>query len=176
MEKLTNKKAWILCSVRERADVREEATRMCKEINMGSLMALGHKKSAEKLLKPETIYKGRLAFREDCVKDQTGNYGVFAARGTSSSSSLVSAKNVDFTARLPNNSGEDADATSAYTQTELGGAVTCLPNDQRPPEWVQKCKDRFCILRLCLYGHPLAGVHLELYCHGNIQAVGLKKS
>ena len=100
---------------------------------------------------------------------------VFAEQGTSSSS-LASAKMVDLSARLTGNSGEDADATSAYTQTPLGGPVTwiSLPKDQRPSEWARKFRDPVVILSLNLYGHPLAGLYWELYCHNHIKALGFE--
>ena len=133
-------------------------------------MALCHEKHAEKLRKKsEKEFKGRVVFRGDQVKDQSGNYAVFAEQGTSSSS-LASAKMLDYVARLPGNNGEDADATSAYTQTQLGGPVTwiSLPRDQRPPEWARKFRDPVVILVLNLYGHPLAGLYWEVYCHKHI--------
>ena len=83
---------------------------------------------------------------------------------------------LDYIVRLPGNNGEDADATSAYTQTQLGGPVTwiSLPKDQRPPEWARKFKDPVVILSLNLYGHPLAGLYWEVHCHKHIKALGFE--
>ena len=71
-------------------------------------------------------------------------------------------KMLDAISRLEDCSGEDADATSAYTQSHLGGPDTWvrLPRDQWPAHW-SRYKDPVCRLRLSLYGHPLAGIYWE---------------
>ena len=82
---------------------------------------------------------------------------------------------LDAISRLEDCDGEDADATSAYTQSTLGGPDTwiSIPHDRRPASW-SKYKDPVCKLRLSLYGHPLAGLYWEKHCRKHILACGFQ--
>ena len=61
---------------------------------------------------------------------------VFSEQGTSASH-LSAAKFLDAIARAPGCAGEDADATSAYTQSLLDGSETwiSIPVDKWPSSW-----------------------------------------
>ena len=62
-------------------------------------------------------YKGRIWFQGNNVFDQDGLGAVFSEQGTSgtSASHQTAGKWLDALARVPGNSGQDVDATSAYT-------------------------------------------------------------
>ena len=62
-------------------------------------------------------YKGRVVFRDDIVKDDSGSYEVFTEQG-SSASQMTAAKVMDIISRLPGCAGQAADAVSAYTQVK----------------------------------------------------------
>ena len=66
-------------------------------------------------------YKGRVVFRGDIVKDDSGSYAVFIEQG-SSASQMTAAKIMDIISRLPGCDGQAADAVSAYTQVKMEGA------------------------------------------------------
>ena len=71
--------------------------------------------------------------RGDIVKDDSGAYAVSAEQG-SSASQMTAAKVMDVIARLPDCTGQAADAVSAYTQLKLEDAPRLLKN---PKENVQ---------------------------------------
>ena len=71
------------------------------------------------------VYKGRVVFRGDIVKDIDGWWAVFSEKGTSSSH-MVATEFMDALARCPGNDGEDSDATAAYTQVLLDAIAHLL--------------------------------------------------
>ena len=68
-------------------------------------------------------YNGRVVFRGDNVRDESGFLAVFSEQGTSASR-LAAAKFLDALARMPSNDGIDDGATGAYTQAEHAGEET----------------------------------------------------
>ena len=76
-------------------------------------MSLCHEKHSE-LAPAFRRYKGRVVFRGDQVRDESGYYAVFSEQGTSASH-MAAAKFLDAIARCPGNNGEDSDAVGAYT-------------------------------------------------------------
>ena len=70
-------------------------------------------------------YKGRVVFRGDIVKDDSGSYAVFTEQG-SSASQMTAAKIMDIISRLPGFDGQAADAVSAYTQVKMEDAHKLL--------------------------------------------------
>ena len=66
------------------------------------LCHIKHSELEEKL----QIWKGRVVFRGDNVKDESGYLAVFSEQGTSASN-LEAAKFLDAIARFPGNDGED---------------------------------------------------------------------
>ena len=73
--------------------------------------------------------KGRVVFRGDIVKDDSGSYAVFTEQG-SSASQMTAAKVMDVISRLPGCSGQAADAVSAYTQVKMEDAPSLLKNSE----------------------------------------------
>ena len=87
-------------------------------------MDLWHLKNSE--LEPQfQIYKGRVVFRGDSVKEDSGSYAEFNEQGLSASQMRV-AKVMDIKSRLPGCAGQAADAISAYTQFKMEDAPTLL--------------------------------------------------
>ena len=103
---------------------------------------------------------------------------------------MAAAKFLDAIARFPGCSGEDSDAIKAYTQvkldnlSELLGNVgdkaaqpetwISLPRNRRPKHW--DSVDQPVVKLLCnLYGHPLAGLIWEKFCHRAIIGAGFEK-
>ena len=85
---------------------------------------------------------------------------------------------------MPGMSGEDADATGAYHQTDLGPDCPptwiTLPRDQWPKSWYNADgSDKYNnpVVRLVgnLYGHPLAGLYWSQYCQEKVLAAGFTK-
>ena len=116
--------------------------------------------------------KGRVVFRGDQVKDETGFYAVFTEQGASASQ-MAAAKFLDALARMPNMKGQAADAVKAYTQVpstnqhELLGLPKeecpetwiSLPPSRRPTSW-KDIEDPVCPLEWNLYGHPHSWITL----------------
>ena len=74
-------------------------------------------------------YKGRVVFRGDIVKDDSGSYAVFTEQG-SSASQMAAAKIMDIISRLPGCDGQAADAVSVYTQVKMENAHNFFQNSQ----------------------------------------------
>ena len=82
---------------------------------------------------PGRIWKGRVCFQGNQVKDQDTIVAVF--QDLASSAALMEAgKFIDAISLLTEFEGSQADAKQAYTQCELGGDETWifLPHDQWP--------------------------------------------
>ena len=90
------KRAWDVDAVRPRAEVEAEAIREGKTVHFGSLSSLCHIKHSElheglslkdirTLMKDELEWKGRVVFRGDITRDESGYYAVFSEQGTSAS-------------------------------------------------------------------------------------------
>ena len=98
-EKLRKIPAWQLTKVRNQKEVIDEAEKKGRKVYFASLMYLCDLKNSE--LEPQfQNYKGRVAFRGDIVKDDSGSYAVFIVQG-SSASQMTAAKVMDFISRLP---------------------------------------------------------------------------
>ena len=87
-------------------------------------MDMCHLKNAE-LEAKHRKYKGRVVFRGDIVKDDSGSYAVFTEQG-SSASQMTAAKVMDIISRLPGCAGQAADAVSAKTQVKMKDAHKLL--------------------------------------------------
>ena len=142
----------------------EETRQAKKRIHLGALMTLCHEKNAELLL-AEALkeYRGRIVFRGDNVKDESGCLAVFSEQGTSASH-IEAAKMMDALARtdcdVEELDGEESDAIGAYTQCKLGGEEIwiTIPKEYWPKHWHGKYHQPVVRLVLNLYGHPLAGL------------------
>ena len=157
--------------------VAKRASDTGKTIYFGRIFPLCQIKHSE--LPPEFhVYKGRVVFGGNNIRDENGLQAVFAEQGTSASH-MICAKFLDAVSRIEGYDGNDSDAQKAYTQAKLtdfeGNTETWidLPEDQWPDEWKKKGYKRP-IVRLIrnLYGHPLAGLYWEKHCHEIITKCG----
>ena len=121
-KKLDDQKAWLWESVREYDDVRNEALKDGETVHFGDLMRLCFVKNSQ-LDARMRKYKGRLVFRGDNVRDESGHLAVFSEQGTSASH-LSAAKFLDAIGEMPDCDCQDSDAQCACTQTVLGGPKT----------------------------------------------------
>ena len=170
--KLESKPTWLLKTVKERKQVIAEAALTGKTVHFGTLMELCSKKHSE-MAEEFHIWKGRVVFRGDQVKDETGHFAVFSEQGTSASQ-MSAAKFLDATARCPGCKGEDSDAVGAYAQVILKDIAKVkgvehittwitLPRNRRPAWW-SKFSEPVPELKRNLYGYPLAGLVWEKHC------------
>ena len=81
MEKIS---AWNLTKVRSKKEVIDEARSSGAKVHFALLMDICHLKNAELEAKHQK-YKGRIVFRGDIVKDDSGSYAVFTEQGSSAS-------------------------------------------------------------------------------------------
>ena len=122
--------AWDVTKVESKGVVMQRARdynathKTKKEVHFGSIKALCHIKNFERA-KIEWQYKGRIVFRGDLVKDETGYKAVFTEQSTCASY-MTGTKFLDIIARFPGCIGEDADATSAFTQIAFDEAIEIL--------------------------------------------------
>ena len=108
-------------------------------------------------------FKGRVVFQGNNVWGSNFDYAIFQEL-SSNPATMDAANAADLVSLFPGNSAMQADATQAYTQSELGGVRTWvrLPKNRWPKKWHEdKMVDPVCPLRLALYGHPDAGGHWE---------------
>ena len=178
--------AWDLSRVKPKAQVIAEARKAGRTVHFGSLMDLCHEKGAE-FNRPmnEKIYKGRVVFRGDQVRDETGFYAVFTEQ-SASASHMAAIKFMDFIGRIPGNDSEDSDAVKAYTQVRLDSLEKLLgenvqadtwitlPRERRPKSW-DNIENPVCPLLRNLYGHPLAGLIWEKHCQKAILQAGFER-
>ena len=83
-EKLEKISAWNLTKVRSKSEVIDEARTSGIKVHFALLMDICHLKNAELETKHQK-YKGRVVFRGDIVKDDSGSCAVFTEQGSSAS-------------------------------------------------------------------------------------------
>ena len=83
-------------------------------------------------------YTGRVVFRGDILKDDSGSYAVFTEQG-SSASQMTAAKIMDIISRLPGCAGQAADAVSASTRVKMEDApkLMKIPKSECPDIWIR---------------------------------------
>ena len=185
-EKLEKIPAWNITKVRNISEAIDEARTKGRKVHFASLMEICHLKNAELEAKHQK-YKGRVVFRGDVVKDDSGSYAVFTERG-SSASQMTAAKIMDIISRLPGCDGQAADAVSACTQVKMEDAPKLLkipksecphiwirlPRHKRPKSW-SSVEDPVGLLERNLYGHPLPGLLCERQFEKILLKYGWKK-
>ena len=119
-QKLEKISAWNLTKVKSKKQVIDEARMSGATVHFSSLMDICHLKNVELEAKHQK-YKGRVVFRGEIVKDDSGSYAVFTEQG-SSASQMTAAKIMDIISRLPGFDGQAADALSDYTQVKIEDA------------------------------------------------------
>ena len=92
-DKLHKRDTWLIETVCEYDEIKNKAIKEKRKVHFGTLMPLCHQKNSE--LAPEhRSYKGRVVFRGDNVKDESGFAAVFSKQGTSASH-IAAAKFLD---------------------------------------------------------------------------------
>ena len=149
-------------------EAKEKLDRTGVHTHFGTLFDLCVEKGSE-LEESKRRYKGRVVFGGHRIHDEYGLAAEFPEQGSGASFFSVP-KLCDATALLPGCSGEQFDATSAYTQSKLGTGMKGpyivtwveLPRSMWRDDWVKAGMKRPCCqLRLSLYGHPTSGKYLE---------------
>ena len=173
-DKLMNKKAWDMESVREWSSVSDEAQRKSKKVHVGKIFEICVEKGSEPPQgDPLRKFKGRTVFQGNNVKDENNDTALFSELG-SSPATMEAGKTLDAYGHMPGNVCEQADGKQAYTQTKLKGAETWvrLPRERWPKGWHGKFKDPVVRLALALYGHPDSGGFWEQHCEKMLKEVG----
>ena len=109
------------------------------------------------------IYKGRIVYRGDNAKDQTGAAAVYQELGASPTTVHTANTTIAYGA-MSGFSTQTSDAQRAYIQAALKSKHETwveIPPELRPPEWGDKYVRPMCRLVKALYGHPEAGGHWE---------------
>ena len=123
--------AWNMTKVRSKKEVIDEARTKGAKVHFASLMDICHLKNAE-LEEKHQKYKGRVVFRGDIVKDDSGSYAAFIAQG-SSASQMTAAKVMDIISRLPG-----CAAVSANTQVKMDAPKLLeIPISECPDNWIR---------------------------------------
>ena len=106
-------------------------------------------------------YKGRVVFRGDVVKDDSGSYAVFTEQG-SPASQMTAAKVMDFFQVFQDFQvkPEDAPKLLKFPKSECPDIWMRLPRHKWPTSW-SSMEDPVVLLERNLYGHPLAGLLWE---------------
>jgi len=183
--KLDNKLTWDFSRVQPKQKVIADARQRGVPVHFGDLMILCHIKHSE-LAEHLWRYKGRIVFRGDNVKDESGFLAVFSEQGASASH-MAAAKFMDAIARLPACHGEVSDAIGAYHQvllaegesllndhtTQFADTWITIPKSRQPASWANIEKPVVPLLRN-LYGHPLAGLLWERHCRRAILKHGFE--
>jgi len=113
---------WDEDGVREWQHVARDACDKKKKAHVGRVFNICVEKNSE--LQPEfRKYKGRTVFQGNQVKDECWEVAMFQNLG-SSPASMEAAKAANLIGMPPGNKTMQADATQAYTQTELKGVPT----------------------------------------------------
>ena len=127
---LADSGAWDPKSVQPRSKVIADAKRKGRTVHFGSLMDLCHEKNSELFLPDDKkVYKGRVVFRGDQVKDEDGAFAVFTEQ-SASASHMAAAKYLDAIGRFPGHISEDSDAVKAYRQVFLDELNDLLGNSR----------------------------------------------
>lgn len=167
MENLYRQKTWDLRTMKPQREVELQAQKEGRKVHFGMAYGFVVVKHSE-LPEDQQIYKGRVVFRGNNVKDESGYTAVFSEQGSSSSHS--SASNIlDTVGHMPHNDVEVGDVKSAYTHAPMLEDETwvSLPLEAIPYEFKEKIKKvhrPVVRLLLALEGHPRAGKYWEEYC------------
>jgi len=164
---------WLEETVTDKQDLLAWAKKKGERIHLGDLLTLCSIKFAERT--PEFWkYKGRICFRGDNVKDETGAAAVF--QDLSASPTAIQAVNANIAyGCFPGHKSTTCDAVRAYVQSLLKSKYKTwvrIPKELWPPSWRGKYTAPVCLLSKALYGHPESGGHWERHLEEAIRAMG----
>ena len=125
------------------------------------------------------IYKGRITFRGDNVRDEDGAIAVFQEL-SASPTSIQDCNCAIAYGLLPGNDMTTADAIKAYLQAFLRSIHPTwaqIPKELWPEDgsWEGKFTKPMCLLQKALYGHPESGAHWEQHFTEIILRLGGEK-
>ena len=164
---------WDISTVREFNEITEEYRKADKKAHFGRVFPICSEKNSELAPDdPQRTFKGRICFQGNGVKDEKGEWAIFAEM-SSCPATMEGSRACDMYGLVEGNTCEQSDAKRAYVQTTLGGIETWveLPDILRPAEWAGY-KRPVCRLLLNLYGHPDAGGYWENHSFNIITKAG----
>ena len=107
---------------------------------IGDIMPLAYQKHSEIIGDdPKKVYKGRIVYRGDAIKDEFFEWALFG-EVASSPSSMAASKVADFWGALPGHAVQYSDAEMSYTQAVMGGDPTYV---RLPKTWWPKSDHNF---------------------------------
>ena len=171
---LVDAETWLEDTVIERSELIERSKSDGNIIHMGDLMSICSVKHAEG---PEhaQVYKGRVCFRGDNVRDQDGALAIFQELSAQPTTIHTANSNIAY-GSIPGHSCETADAIRAYIQSELHSQHATwvrIPKELWPQEWhARGYRAPMCLLKKALYGHPESGGHWERHLTNAVVHIG----
>ena len=176
-DKLRNageKGCWGETAVREHSELMAEIDATPgRKVHFGAVMELCVEKNYD--IPDQAKFKGRLVFRGDDVRDETGQHAIFKDMA-SCPATLEASKMVDAYSCVHGNAGQQADAQQAYTQATFKGTETWifLPRHQWPAHWKGRYTRPVVPMLLALYGHPESGAYWEQHCEAHLTSQGFE--
>ena len=123
-DKLRKAGAWDESKVREYHHVAQQHRNDGTPVHFGRVFPLCHEKDSEMdLPEDQKLYKGRVVFQGNEVRDQFGDYAIFHEM-SSAPATLAAAKMADCYGLFPDNGVEQCDAKQAYIQSRIRGTPT----------------------------------------------------
>ena len=116
--------AWQMARVKRKSVVIQDAQKSKRTVHFSTLMDICHLKNSELELGFQK-YEGRMVFRGDAVKDDSGSCAVLAEQGSSASKD-GRRRNGCRSKALQGCAGQAADAVPAYTQVKMEDAPGLL--------------------------------------------------
>ena len=167
---------WDENKVREYRQIRDKVRDTGRNAHFGRIFEICVEKNHElPLSNPARKFKGRVAYQGNNVKDAFGDAAFFQDL-SSCPATMEAAKCADCFSLFPGNTGQQADATQAYTRAEFHGIETWIriPDHQWPPHWHGTYHDPVVPLLLALYGHPDSGGYWEQRCETHVLSQGFQ--
>ena len=172
---------WDWSSVAEEADVKKRAIEKGETIHLADLLAICSEKHVE--LDPSfRQLKGRVCFRGDAAKTESGNNALYQTL-SASPASIVGANAIICFGLMKGCKVTTADAVKAYLQAllkSLHATWVRLPREVWPASWFgpdgKPLYHRPLVLLLkSLYGHPEAGSHWQEHLEEQLLKMGGQK-
>ena len=169
---------WDWASVDEEHNVKKRAIENHETIHLADLLAICSEKHVE--LEPAfRQLKGRVCYRGDAAKTESGNIALYQTL-SASPASIVAANAIICFGLMSGCKVSTADAVKAYLQSELKSLCATwvrLPREVWPDDWFWPSGEpryRRPVVRLhkSLYGHPEAGSHWEKHLNKELVAMG----
>ena len=181
MDGVASMGTWEWDSVEEEQTVKKKALDRGETIHLADLLAI----CSEKHIELEESYrqlKGRVCFRGDAARTESGNIALYQTL-SASPASIVAANAIICFGLLKGCKVSTADAVKAYLQSELKSLCETwvrLPREVWPVSWFDEHGNpRFykpvVRLRKSLYGHPEAGSHWQEHLEAELLRMGGQK-